>query len=369
MFNWIQRLFSSKPKSRIGIDIGSSSIKLVEISSDKGARLRLETYGAAFLSGGEKSQENILEKKMSVEGIKSEELKTTFGEETEKFKEINLAPAPDSILAVFSNEEIGRVIKELLVRSGAKTNIIYFSLPVFASFATTFKMPVLPQNELAAAIPFEAKKYIPVPLEEVVLDWNIVGRVSANEKNISAQTFIDGKEEKTVEIFLVAILKNVIDRYFEISRLSNLSVSALEPESISLARSLAGSKSVVLVDVGSFFANINLIEQGIAKIIHNIKKPTGTDGKIDKEKLLEEAQKVLNQYRGQGGAIKEGEFKYIFTGGGASGELADFFREKLGKEIILGNPFSELDYPAGIEKSLEEISPIFGVAAGAAMRN
>ncbi len=367
MSNWLKNLFSAKPKSHIGIDIGSSSIKLVEVSFGKDSKPRLETYGAAFLSG-EENRENILEKGFSGKEIKDEELKTSFSEDLEKSETMNLAPAPDSILAVLSNEEIGRIISELLVRSGAKTNLIYFSLPVFASFATTFRMPALPQNELASAIPFEAKKYIPIPLEDVVLDWSVVGNNNAAESDASAEAAGKEKKSETVEILLVAILKNVIDRYFEISKLSNLSVGALEPESISLARSLAGGESAVLVDVGSFFANINLIERGVAKIIHNIKKPIGRDNKIDKEKLLNETEKVLAQYKGQNGAGKE-EFKYILTGGGADEELTVFFREKLNKEIVLGNSFSNLDYPAGIESSLKEISPIFGVAAGAAMRS
>jgi len=369
MSNWLKNLFSAKPKSRIGIDIGSSSIKLVEVSFGKDGKPSLETYGAAFLSEEEKNQENILEKRLSGKEIKEEKLKTSFSEEPEKGEIMNLAPAPDSILAVLSNEEIGRIINELLIRSGAKTNLIHFSLPVFASFATTFKMPVLTQNELAAAIPFEAKKYIPIPLEDVVLDWSIVGKTNKSEKAASAESSEKEEKAEMIEILLVAILKNVIDRYFEISKMSNLSVGALEPESISLARSLAGGKSAILVDVGSFFANINLIEQGVAKIIHNIKKPIGRDNKIDKEKLLNETRKVLDQYKEQNRSAKEGNFKYIFTGGGADEELIAFFREKLNKEIILGNSFSELAYPAAIESSLKEISPIFGVAAGAAMRN
>ena len=48
------------------------------------------------------------------------------------------------------------------------------SIPSFSTFTTTIEMPYLSERELAKALPFEARKYIPIPLNEVVLDWSII---------------------------------------------------------------------------------------------------------------------------------------------------------------------------------------------------
>src|SRR4030042_477877 len=129
-----------KSKSKLGVDIGTSSIKVVELGQ-KGGRFTLENYGFFELRGGP-----------------------------------DAAPGTQSIPKL-PDQDIIAGLKETIRRTGIKGRDAIAAISSFSTFATVIEMPYLSEEDLAKAIPFEARKYVPIPLDEEVLDWSIVGVV------------------------------------------------------------------------------------------------------------------------------------------------------------------------------------------------
>src|SRR3989344_3057920 len=137
MQNPFGELFKKKNDVVLGLDIGSSSIKAVELRK-KGNKVVLETYGELSL------------------GPYAE---TSIGQAT-KLSPPKLAEAMQNLL-----DE-----KEVAIT----TRNCGIAIPFHASLLKVIKMPKVGDKELAAMVPIEARKYIPVPISEVSLDWSII---------------------------------------------------------------------------------------------------------------------------------------------------------------------------------------------------
>src|SRR3990167_3787432 len=186
MFN----LFSSK--SKLGIDIGTASIKIVELENNNN-RFALKNYG-------------LFEMKSD---------KSTSAAQPTQLGGQSILKLPDS--------EIIWGIKEVLAKSKISGRNVIASIPSFSTFATVIQMPYLSEDELAKAIPFEARKYVPIPLEEVVLDWSIIGVTGEGAR-------------PTVEVFLAAVPKDETVRYQNIMAGAGLNLRALELKTPALIR-------------------------------------------------------------------------------------------------------------------------------------
>ena len=122
-----------KSKDRLGIDIGTSAIKIVELKKESG-RFILKNYGFFEF----KSADN-----------------TPSLTESKQIK--NILKLPDG--------EIIWGIKEVLKKAKIKSSDVVASIPSFSTFATVIEMPYISEQDLAKTLPFEARKYIPVPLD------------------------------------------------------------------------------------------------------------------------------------------------------------------------------------------------------------
>src|SRR3989344_3052699 len=194
------------PKRSLGIDIGTSYIKIAELSQ-RGKRLRLDNYG-------EMEASSLYEKPFR------------------SFEQSTLS---------FSNSDVVRVIEAILKEAKMNAYEVYFSIPDFSTFFTSFYLPPMPKEELPQAIQFEARRHIPLPLPEVVLDWQIIGTKNANQKS------------GNFNVLLVAVPNEVVGQYQSIARLAKLKLAAMEAEVFSLARALAKEEkdAVVLIDIGA----------------------------------------------------------------------------------------------------------------------
>lgn len=392
MLNWIQGLFTAKPKGRLGIDVGSSAIKLVEISSAV-QPLSLETYGLASL--GEEALSESRSLTAAIESIRQGGGDDAGGGKTDNQGEIIFkAGLPsNSILGAFSDREISQIIKELLIRSRAKARRVCFSLPAFTTFFTVIELPPMKEKEIHAAIPYEAAKYVPIPLDEVFLDWSIISpstssgqapstgldseldsrnspQARASAVSSSALNSLPNGSEQAVNVLMVAILKEAVAKYTKIAQLSNLEMGALEPESFSLARALVGeSKDLsIIVDVGSSFTNIALMDRGSIRIVYNTRKKNHQEtGQLNEDAVVEGINSVLDSYRAKSHSVVSP--KCILTGGRTQAPDFDkILKEKLNFEVLTLNSFEKINYLEGLEPALKEISSSFGVAVGLAMR-
>lgn len=351
--------FRKISKNFLGIDIGTSAIKIVELSRQRGNRAKLENYG-------ELSSRAIFEKPFRT------------------FKRSTL---------LLSSSEIASAISAIIKEAKIRSREAFFSLPDFSSFFTSFTLPPITKGELDQAIRYEARLHVPLPLAEVTLDWRVIeGQVS--DKRASA-----------LKILLVSVPNEIIAQYQQIAELSNLRLRALEAEVFGLFRSLVYNREksglISLIDIGAQSTTCNIIEQGVLKISHSfdlagndlisqIAKSLNLDWEeaedLEKEhgfssagpnlrgillslidSILIEIEKTFNNfYQSEGKRVK----KIILAGGLAQlSGLKEYFSEKLGiMEIEIANPFLNIFYPPLLEPVLKEMGPSYAIAVGLALR-
>ncbi len=320
MFNW---LFKKKYTTQIGIDLGNSAIKVVELSKQEG-RLQLVNYALA------QSNEEILG------------------------------------LSDLKSEEIAAVLKSLLLAAKIGTRRASISLPVERTFSTVIDMPMMKQEEMAAAIPYEAQKYVPVPIDEVVLDWSVIPESSlskpadATEGDVKAETEA-GAKKTTISILIVAVPKDIIDKIIQIAKLAGLEISALEQEAFSLTRSLIGNDNgaYLIADFGSKCTDLIVVEQGLVRLSHSLET-------VNKESILMEMDRIVNLYQMR---YNKKVGQCLMTGGGAADkEKIDFLAGKLKLPIKLGNPLARVSHQPILDRAIDDLSLQLSVAVGLAMR-
>ena len=119
----------------------------------------------------------------------------------------------------------------------------------------------MPESEIPEAVKYEAPRRIPLPISEVVLDWQLIKGGPS-------------KEGKTpLRVLLVAVPNNVIEQYQRVAQGAGLKIQALEAEVFAVMRSLVKYQDktgvVCLIDVGERSTTINIVSQGILKISHS----------------------------------------------------------------------------------------------------
>ena len=352
-----------KSKSRVGIDIGTAAIKAVELSK-RGGRFVLENYG--FF-----------------------ELKGPTGDTSEGQSILKL---PD--------EEIIWGVKELLKKSNIRGRDAVASIPSFSTFATVIEMPYLSEEDLAKAIPFEARKYVPIPLDEVILDWSIVGVLDGAQASPAKSA--SGKSTN-VEVFLAAVPKDETVRYQRIMREAGLNLVALELENAGLIRALLGNdlSPTAIVNIGGRSTSIVIVNKGYERLSHNyeiggfeitksiarslnitldkaedLKRRLGlndSNENIIKEAMVSlvdmmifEAKKTITSYEESHG---QKIARVVLVGGIVNmPNFVNYFKERLGRDVLVGNVFSRIIYPSELTPVVQELSNNFSVAAGLAMR-
>jgi type IV pilus assembly protein PilM len=341
------------PKKMIGIDVGTSSIKVVEVSRWGQGKV-LENYGE----------------------IKSVSL----------YKEPFRNAERGSYL--LSNYFVSRAIRAVLDEAKINTKAVIFSIPDFSTFCTSFELPPMNASELKEAVYYNASQYIPLPITETTLDWKLIGGVP-------------GEKQSTLKIFLVAIPNQIVEDYQKVAQLAGLELYAVEAEALGLVRSLVKEekKCVCMVDIGVQSTTINIVDKKSLKksysfdfagsqLTYSISSALGL-GHVEAEELKNkeglisskeeiaktlyllidplviEIRKVLSDFYQQEGK----EVDAIYLTGGTSGlpGLKEYFTEVLKKKVEIPNCFSELLYPPVLGQTLDKMAPSFSVATGVAL--
>lgn len=342
-------------KNFLGIDIGSSSLKIVEISGRKGKRL--ENYG---------------------------QLKTEYF--TEK------TPGQSWQHSILSSEEqLITALSSILQEAKIKTKNVFFSIPDYSTFFTSFELPPMSKPELEEAVKYEAPRHIPLPLADVTLDWEVIKGVPQAQGRVP------------LKVLLVAVPNETISQYQKIAKALRLNIIALETEVFALARALIRYQDkrgvVCLIDIGQKSTTINVISQSILKVSHSV-DPSGEEltqrlvevlqieprkaeiikkvWGIKKEEtiseillpqidsMIKETKAIFNEYFL---SEKEKVEKIIISGGSALlPGLRNYFSKQVGLPVELANPFIDISFPPGLDLILKKLGPEFTIAVGAALR-
>ena len=351
--------------SAIGIDIGSSSIKIVEVKKKEG-KASLETYGS-----------------------------------------IALGPYADVEIGKVTNlekEKLIEAIKELLTQSGTTTKNVALAIPIQSSLVFTITLPAnLKEGEMDSVVLTEARKYIPVPMTEVSVDHFLLPteKPSYEEAHDPEKSF-EGAKHK--EVLVVATQNEVVSKMREIITESELSASFFEVEIFSSIRSnLEHELSLaMLVDFGAARTKVSIIEFGMVKAYHTIdrgssdmtesiarslgipfaeaekmKKDFGLSGNPEQPEMVNivkthldyifsEINNALSTYEKK---HNEAVTKIVFSGGGSILKgLKETSQNYFKAEVEIGTPFDRIGTPAFLEKALSTTGPEFAVAIGLALR-
>src|SRR3989344_2707823 len=199
LFSKFFSIFGGRGRSVLGVDIGASSIKLVQLRK-KGGRAILETYGELALGPY---------------------AKLSVGQAT------SLPP-----------QKISEVLIDLMREANVTTTNCGMAIPTVSSLVTLIEMPAFNEAELAQMIPIEARKFIPVPISEVSLDWWVLPKEERSGYMAPAGSEGGGqaKRGQMTSVLLVAILRDTLNKYQEIVRLSGLNCTFFEIEIFSAMR-------------------------------------------------------------------------------------------------------------------------------------
>jgi type IV pilus assembly protein PilM len=368
--------FKSGGKSVVGIDIGTSAIKVVQLRKDRGTAV-LETYGELALGpyGG-----------------------VEIGRAT------HLPP-----------EKLTEALKDVLSESNVTTVECGVSIPFSSSLITLITMPALAESQLAKMIPIEARKYIPVPISEVQVDWFIVPDEQAklfskdgeNKQKEEPSVKVDSKYGR-VSVLLVAIHKETANRYNEVLSSGKLEPRFYEIEIFSTIRSVLDRSHapVVILDIGAANTKLYVVEYGVVKVTHlisrgaqditltlantigvsvaraeELKRELGLmgegTGKDDMQHVSEVASRTMQYIFSEANrAVLNFQKRFnknvtaiILTGGGSALHGIQPLAQKYFEiDVQVGNPFAAVQTPSFLEDVLKQAGPGFSTSLGLALR-
>lgn len=352
--SFLQSIFGLKPASFLGVDIGTSSIKIVEVSKSL-QKPQLKTYG-------------ILE---------------TYGH----LERLNNAIQTSSLKIL--EKETAELLKTLVTEMKIKTKDVIASLPQFLAFTTLLELPQMTSYDTGKSISFQARQYIPLPISEVSIDWLQVGE------------FEDENGVKKQKVFLIGIPNEHIKKYKIIFKAAGLTLRALEFEGLSLSRALVGADQapIILADIGARSTVVSIINKGLLQYsgqtdfaassltqaiagglninirrAETLKKQRGLLGRGGEYELstlilpfldaiIEEIRRAIKVFQEKN---PESRIERIILSGGGANLLGieKYFSDQLNVQIIKGNPFLRVGYPAEIEPLISELGSAFSVAIG-----
>lgn len=282
-------------------------------------------------------------------------------------------------------------LKKLFSASKVQKDNIYLSLPESQVFSRIIEMPNLTERELSSAIKWEAEQYLPFPIKDVSITWEIVSRP-------------ENPAEK-MKVFLVAAPLKIVNHFFELCTHAGLKITSMESEGTASARIVAPPGSPVTLGV-------SLKEDGADFFVFRDGKTTYSRSITTGAKALSRAlvaelglsEQQAQEYRDAYGLLKdqmEGKIAAtiapvfelvvaeigrtvalasateplfpvkrisVFGPGASLPGLAQYLTERLGLEAELTDPFIQID-PSNIPSDLATIKSIFVTPAGLALRS
>src|SRR4030042_1125180 len=209
-----------KKKEVIGLDIGCSSIKLVELKEDKNGH---------------------------------------------KLQNLAIAPMPSEAIvdgALMDSVTIIDTIRDVIATSKTKTKDVVTSVSGHSVIVKKISLPLMTEAELEESIQWEAERYIPFDINDVNIDFQIFGSTPENPE--------------VMDVVLVAAKKDIINDYVSIIMESGLNPIIIDIDSFALENMLAISydigkeETVAIANVGASVTNINIIRNNISAFTRDV---------------------------------------------------------------------------------------------------
>lgn len=309
---------------------------------------------------------------------------------------VSYGDAPLGIASLHSDSQtdIGKLaaaVSQLVKELKLTTKSVVAGLPASKVFASVITTPKLTQAELEKAIKFQADQYVPMAIDQVKLDWSILG---------------PGRSENELEVLLVAAPNTVTAKYLGILEQAGLEVVALEANATALYRALVPPTSppVLVLDMGTAASDLTIVYQNSPRLIRSVNvggrtfiKSVGQnlglddiqaeqfvnkfgltqsklEGQVYKaikpslDLLIDEISKSIKFFAGR---YPEAKLEKLVLTGGTSSlmELPAYLATTIGLPVEIGNAWINVSYPASLQEKLISVSNRYGVASGLAQRN
>jgi len=350
-----------------------------------------------------KKKESLIGLDIGATGIKLIELDLSAS----KPKIINLAFSPFSADVFSGNsiektESVAEQVTQLLESHAISDKRVVTSVPGPSVFTKRIKMPKVPPNELKSNIFFEAGNFIPHNIDAVKLDFHVIGESGKNQ----------------LDVLVVAVKNEIIDSFTDCLALAGLETAVVDVDGFALQNAFEFShpelldQTVALVNVGARYTTINICKGGeslftgdismggklftdaIAEVLsipaneaEEIKKKLGgaktqassvqsiLDDSVQDiverniEYMSSEFNRQLSFFWNASGA-DEGIAAIALTGGGSRiPGLLEELKEKSGIECMRLEPFRNLDRSEEIdEKLIEDLAPCMSICMGLGLR-
>ncbi len=353
IFSSLQSTAKITPSKIIGIDLGSSSLKVVELEK-RDEVVTLSTYG-----------------------------------------ELQLGPYAEAGMGAsvkLSVQKKTEAMVDVLRESGVTAKGGVFALPLAESFITIMSLASTgPEEDIAPRVNVEARKYIPVPMNDVALEWSEVTRPTPTNQSL------------TRDILLVAIQNQAVADNRALLGAIDMASHPSEIELFSCLRAniKPTDTTLAIIDLGAGMSKLYIADGGVLQRIHRVQlggaQATATIA-AQLQLSFEDAENLKRNYdpnHQQASVIKQGvdqvveralqEFKRVMvqyetrTGmpiarvvvtGGVSvfPGIVQYAAYLLDRSVETSNPFTKIAYPAFMEDTLISIAPSFSIALGAALR-
>lgn len=293
-------------------------------------------------------------------------------------------------------QSVAAAIKSLIEEINPPTRDVIIALPEPKIFTrVVYDLPYLTDEELSQAIKYAAEEFVPMPIAEVNLYYQVIFRSPKKEMN-----------SRTV-VFVIAAPKALIEKYLKIVQMADLKAVAIETEMIAAARSLvsfnAYSPTTLLIQMGSTNTDYAIVSDGLILLTRSIatggaaltraiaqsfnfemvqaeeyKKVYGLiedqlEGKLFRtlkpviDVIANEAKRVILAHETQN--RQRPVKRVVLTGGGAHlPGLVSFFTSFLGLEVQEADPWAAVNMEPGMKNKLSSEAAFYSIAVGLALK-
>jgi len=306
-------------KNIVGVDIGSSLIKLAQLSQF-GSRIRLDKVA-------------VVNNPIPRLGTASERVR---------------------------RGALARAIKSSLKKSHIKAKNAVSSLAGSSLIIQYFKFPPLSEKDLESTVKLEAERIMSDRLAQMDTDFQVLP--SYQEKK---------KEEN---VLFASVPRVIVGHRLEIFREAGLNPVAIDIDSMALAncflrlKNITSRESVIVLNLGARLINLAILSKGSLHFLRDIaldlETPFDLKDKEVLEKIIEETRRSIHYYEARGRRNKVG--KIFFTGGSAPAPgITDSFSKALGLAVEKWNPLKDIEYPSGLA---ENKGYLLAIAIGLGLR-
>lgn len=340
-------------RKSFGLDIGATSIKLVWLDGRKGAFI---------------------------------------------LKAASISPAPSKGMmseSPLDEEEMAQTLAKAIKDAGVGTKFVNVALPENQVYTKVLDMPVLSDRELSSAIYWEAEQYIPVPLQNITLVWNVLKRPRGPA------------EGDKMQVLMVGAPTVLVNKYQKILSMAGLEINSMETEILASIRSLVLDQNFptsLIVNIGSVSTSFSIVKSAVMVFTYSMavggaainraiatdfgltaqqaeeyKRVYGVSGKSLGGKIGKATEPILNSILGEirkSMAFYSQKYKdeatirqIILSGGTAKlPGIEIFFANNSGIETAIANPWKVLASQQMPKEILDNASD-YTIAVGLAMKD